>query len=279
MSVSGHVSRADLGGWLRRAATRIEAAFRHLFRPPRPPLPRFAGRQLLVVLVASAALFVISMLTFDVPAIEWARRLPSFITAVFREITDFGKSAWFLWPLGFLILGLAVAPPNLPRPVQVMLAAVMVRAGFLFVAIGLPSLVVTIVKRIIGRGRPFVGGSANAFVFEPFNTSAAYASLPSGHATTAFAVAIAISALWPKARTLVWTYAFLICLSRIIVTAHHPSDVLAGALVGGLGALFVRNYFAARRLGFGIDDQGIVRPFPGPSRRRIKAVARALLAE
>jgi undecaprenyl-diphosphatase len=279
MSVSGQVSRSSAGTWLRRAASRIEAAARHLLRPARLPSPRIAGRQLALILAVSAVLFVISMFVFDVRAITWARSLPAFIVAAFREITDFGKSGWFLWPLGFFILALAIAPPNLPRSVQVMLAAVMVRAGFLFIAIGLPSLVGTIIKRIIGRGRPFVGGSANAFVFDPFNAHAAYASLPSGHATTAFAAAVAIGALWPRSQTVMWVYALLICLSRVIVTAHHPSDVLAGALLGGFGALFVRNYFAARRLGFGVDAEGAVHAFPGPSRRRAKAVARALLSE
>jgi undecaprenyl-diphosphatase len=241
-------------------------------------LPRVDAQRLLVLTAVGAALIVLSMLLFDVPAIQWGRRQPDFVILFFQFITDFGKSGWFLWPLGFLLIALALAPANLPRPVQAMLASVLVRAGFLFIAIGLPSLIVTIVKRIIGRGRPFVGGSANAFVYQPFNEHAAYASMPSGHATTAFAVAIAAGAMWPRARPVLWIYAFAICLSRVVITAHHPSDVIAGALVGGIGALLVRNYFAARRIGFGVNGEGAVHAFPGPSRRRIKSVARALLA-
>ena len=65
----------------------------------------------------------------------------------------------------------------------------------------------------------------------------------------AFAVAVAFGALWPRARPLLWAYAVLIAVSRVVVTAHHPSDVLAGALVGAFGALLVRDWFAARRLG------------------------------
>jgi undecaprenyl-diphosphatase len=74
-----------------------------------------------------------------------------------------------------------------------------------------------------------------------------------------------------------WTYALLIAASRIVITAHHPSDVLAGAIVGSLGALLVRNWFAERRLGFSVDAGGVVRPMPGPGWRRIvKAIARRL---
>ena len=75
-------------------------------------------------------------------------------------------------------------------------------------------------------------------------------AFPSGHATTAFAAAIAFGALWPRLRPLLWTYAIVIALSRVIVTAHHPSDVVAGAIAGAVGALLVRDWMAARRLGF-----------------------------
>jgi membrane-associated phospholipid phosphatase len=158
------------------------------------------------------------------------------------------------------------------------LAAVMVRVGFLFAAIAVPSLFVTIVKRIIGRARPNVGGSLDPFLFSPFKWHAAYAAMPSGHATTAFAVLVAFGTLWPRARTALLIYALLIAISRVVVTAHYPTDVLAGALVGVVGAMMVRRYFALRRLGFSIGPGGEVHQFPGPSLRRIKAVARGLLA-
>jgi membrane-associated phospholipid phosphatase len=68
-------------------------------------------------------------------------------------------------------------------------------------------------------------------------------------------------------------------LSRVIVTAHHPSDVLAGAIAGVVGALLVRDYLAARRLGFSVLPDGGVKPFPGPSWARIKRVARGLAGQ
>ena len=48
----------------------------------------------------------------------------------------------------------AALPPVLTLFSQRVLAAVMVRVGFLFTAIAVPSLFVTIVKRIVGRARP-----------------------------------------------------------------------------------------------------------------------------
>jgi undecaprenyl-diphosphatase len=93
--------------------------------------------------------------------------------------------------------------------------------------------------------------------------------MPSGHATTAAAAAIAIGALWPRSRGVMWFYALLIMVSRVVVLAHHPSDVIAGALVGIVGALWVRRWFAARYLAFSPLD---LRAYPWPSWRRIRAV-------
>ena len=114
-------------------------------------------------------------------------------------------------------------------------------------------------------------------MFSPFKWTAEYASLPSGHATTAFAVVVAFGTLWPRGRTVLWVYALLIAVSRVVVTAHYPSDVLAAAAVGIVGALLVRRWFALRGLGFSIAQKAIHQK-PGPSLRRIKSVARALLA-
>ena len=104
-----------------------------------------------------------------------------------------------------------------------------------------------------------------------------YASMPSGHATTAFAAMVAVALLWPRLRIPVLVYALLIAASRVMLDAHYLSDVLAGAVAGAAGALLVRDWFAARRLGFVIAADGGVRRLPGPSFRRIKRVARSLI--
>jgi undecaprenyl-diphosphatase len=108
---------------------------------------------------------------------------------------------------------------------------------------------------------------------------AAYASMPSGHAATAGAVAVAVSTLWPRSRVLMLVYTVVILTSRVVLTAHYLTDVLAGVAVGAGGAMLVRRYFAARRLGFSVGPNGKIVTFPMPSMRRAKAVARGLRAE
>ena len=212
------------------------------------------------------------MFLLDRTASDWARHLPGWFIEAFEQITDFGLSGWFLYPLGVILLGLAaVASPASPRLAQGVFAALGARFGFLFVAIAAPGLFTTIVKRLIGRARPYVGGYDNPFLYKPFIWQPAYASMPSGHATTAAAAAVAIGAVWPRARPLMWLYALTIMFSRVVVVAHHPSDVLAGALVGAVGVLLLRRLFAARRLAFSPRD---LRRYPWPSWRRLKAAAR-----
>ena len=123
-----------------------------------------------------------------------------------------------------------------------------------------------------------VGGKADAFNFVPFAGTEAYASFPSGHAIASFALAFAVSALWPQARAPMIVYAMLIAASRLVLLAHHPSDVVAGALLGIVGAMFVRYWFAARRLGFAIRHDGTIVPLAGPSPAHLKRVARDAFA-
>ena len=157
-----------------------------------------------------------------------------------------------------------------------MLTSLIVRLGNLFVAIALPSLFVTIVKRLIGRVRP---SELGPFIYVPWSWKPAFASMPSGHATTAVAAAIAIGALWPRARIPMWIYAALIIASRVIIEAHYVSDVIAAGFVGAFGAIIVRNWFAARRLAFVPGRDGAVHAMPGPSWRRVKTVARRLIGQ
>ncbi|MES1148178.1 MAG: phosphatase PAP2 family protein, partial [Bradyrhizobium guangdongense] len=147
------------------------------------------------------------------------------------------------------------------------------RLQFIFCAVAFSNLITEILKYCIGRGRPFVGGEGNVFHFSHFAGNPAYYSFPSGHATTAFALAMAVSAVWPQARVAMAIYALIIATSRLVLLAHHPSDVVGGALVGIVGAMAVRYWFAARRLGFAIQSDGTILALPGPTLGRFKRVA------
>jgi len=243
-----------------------------VLRKPTETLPRLSAGSIVAVLIVLAAIIAL-MFFVDAAATDWARGLPASFTNAFEEITNFGLSGWFLIPFGIALLCLAaLASPGVPKMTRGVLDALAARLGFLFLAIGAPGLFDTIVKRLIGRARPYVGTHDDPFAYRPFVWQPEYASMPSGHATTAAAAAIAIGAIWPKSRPVMWLYALIIMFSRVVVIAHHPSDVLGGALVGGLGAWLVVRWFAARRLVFSAHD---LRAFPGASLKRTIAALHA----
>jgi membrane-associated phospholipid phosphatase len=195
-----------------------------------------------------------------------------------RILTDFGKDEYVLAAIGVLLIAVALAAPALRGIQRSLLLGLGTRLQFLFLAVAVSNLVTEVLKYCVGRGRPFVGGEANAFHFSHFAGNPAYSSFPSGHATTAFALAFAVSAVWPATRFAMAVYAVIIAATRLVLLAHHPSDVVAGALVGIIGAMFVRYWFAARRLGFAIQRDGSVVPLVGPSSGRLKRVASGAFA-
>jgi undecaprenyl-diphosphatase len=190
-----------------------------------------------------------------------------------RILTDFGKSTYVLWTLAAILIAILLILPRLRGMSRAVLISLGTRMQFIFLAVLLPVLAGELIKGMVGRGRPFVGGVANPFNFSLFSWSEAFSSFPSGHAITSFALAFAVAAVWPRARAAMIVYALLIAASRLLLLAHHPSDVVAGALVGVIGAMAVRYWFAARHLAFTIRRDGSIEPLPGPSWRHFKRVA------
>lgn len=107
-----------------------------------------------------------------------------------------------------------------------------------------------ILKNISCRARPTAPGAGTFFAeFPCFLAPHAYASFPSGHATTVFALAVVLALWYPRWRSLFLGLAILVGLSRVVLGAHFPSDVLAGALLGSGVALAIHAYVPAVRGG------------------------------
>ena len=236
------------------------------------------ARYSLFLTVGIGAAIIVLMYMLDATEIGWMPPRGTAWLWPVRILTDFGKSAYVLWSLAAILLVIALLFPSARGTARSVLVGSGIRILFIFFAVLLPALTGEIIKDIVGRGRPFVGGQANAFNFSHFAGTEAYASFPSGHATTAFALAFAVSAVWPHLRGVMLVYAILIGASRLVLLAHHPSDVVAGALLGVIGAMLVRYWFAARHLAFTVRRDGAIEPLAGPSLGHLKRVARNAFA-
>ncbi len=115
-------------------------------------------------------------------------------------------------------------------------------------AILVSGAVTTVLKRLTGRARPHVANpdpnehGPDADAFRPGRGVGDYTSFPSGHTTTAFAAASALtrelSGTHPRMAWLVgpllYGGATAVGLSRMYENKHWASDVIAGAAVGTL---------------------------------------------
>jgi undecaprenyl-diphosphatase len=123
--------------------------------------------------------------------------------------------------------------------------------GYVFATVAATGIAVNAVKFLVGRGRPRVLFRDGWVGFQPLDGSSDFLSFPSGHATTAGAVAAALWVLWPRHGRLLLLCALLVGVARAALNAHFLSDIVAGLYLGGVGAIVVAWLF----LRFGYDPR------------------------
>ena len=139
-------------------------------------------------------------------------------------------------PVTMAIVGLAKHDDEILRNAAVMAAGTAVTYG---IALGL--------KYTVKRDRPFITYPDDIANKTGHDYSDSY-SFPSGHASTAFATATALSIDYPKWYVIAPSYLFAgtVAYSRMDLGVHYPSDVLAGALIGSGCA--VLSHFVNKKL-------------------------------
>lgn len=253
--------RAQLAASVRQGIAQVIRPASH---SRRAEAARAGARPMLIIFAVAVFAIITTMVLLDAREIGWMPVRGTASLWPLRILTDFGKTNYIVSALALVLLLLLFLAPRVRGPAHATLISFATRVQFLLLSVVVPAAVGDLLKGFFGRGRPFVGGSANAFNFSFFSWSEIYSSFPSGHATGSVALAVAVAALWPRLRTFMFVYALTILLTRLVLLAHHASDVIAGALLGGLGALAVRYWFAARRLAFVIRSDGSIVSRAGP---------------
>ena len=113
-------------------------------------------------------------------------------------------------------------------------------AFYVFASVASSGIIANLAKYVIGRARPKHFYDAGDFSFDFWSGDAGWASFPSGHATTAMALGLALALLFPRLRWVFLSLCFWIAMSRLFLAAHYPSDVLAGGLLGGTDGMASR---------------------------------------
>jgi membrane-associated phospholipid phosphatase len=155
---------------------------------------------------------------------------------IIKDLTDLGKSHWYLVPTGVIALfcfgGAAMAKNNPAR--QARLRKIAYFMAFIFACIAVSGLVVDLLKMLFGRARPSLLDGEGIFEWAWFATGSQWASFPSGHSNTVFALALALTALLPRWKIPLLIFAVLVAGSRVVIAAHFLSDILGGALVASI---------------------------------------------
>lgn len=186
-----------------------------------PEILRTVRRPNVVAAVVLAAAIAFTLL--DRPVIRTVSDWPAAVQVLFTWITELGHSAKYLYAsaAAFLVFRFVVRRPRWSRA-----------GALVFGAIFVPGVLINVLKVLIGRVRPHLLIEEQQWGFVPMTFDYDTSSMPSGHSSTIFGLALALSVLFPRWRMLWFGLAAVVALSRVITAAHYPSDVIVGAYIG-----------------------------------------------
>jgi undecaprenyl-diphosphatase len=197
-------------------------------------------RRLALGAVAAAAVILLAMLVADRPLALFLKSHEGLATEVFRRVTVLGEGRWYLMASAAALAAAVIAGRLATDPQrQARCRRWALEAGYVFAAVAVTGLSVDLLKVVVGRARPKLLFTDDFFGFHPFSLAADLWSMPSGHATTAGALAVALMLIWPRCWPVYLIGAGLIAASRVVITAHYLSDALAGLYLGAMGALVI----------------------------------------
>ncbi|MBB6485627.1 lipid A 1-phosphatase LpxE [Rhizobium lusitanum] len=212
-------------------------------------------------LFLTANIVLLSALLFDWPVGAALKSLSPTIRFFGGMLTDFGDSGWIIIVSAFLFFEGWAASRLLRSPrCRGRALRICQIGGYLLTTIVLSGLLANMLKRAIGRARPTHFADWGPFGFSPFNGRASFESFPSGHATTIGALFVALALLFPRYRYIFIACALWLGITRVMVGAHYPSDVIAGLALGGWFSFMTAIVYSRYGILFRINAAGLPTP-------------------
>jgi len=191
------------------------------------------------IFVFCSIMTVVSCLYWDINLTKYCQTLSPTIKNIAEVITTFGIATWYIVVSFILYLFFRFIYKNKLNAS---------RSLFIFLSLSVTGIFIDILKWIAGRHRPVDLFNHGYFGFDYFGVGYELTSFPSGHAQTAFTLATALTILFPRWGIPLFVFAGTVSISRIILTSHYLSDVIAGAGVGILCTLAVKYLFDRKRI-------------------------------
>ncbi len=183
-------------------------------------------------------LVAVSYFYWDIPLVMYCKGLNSSIVDIAQIITILGESRWYYIILVPAFVYFCFLAKNKLWSMRIL---------FLFISISAAGLISTLIKWLVGRYRPSMLDEA-LYGFNFFGAGYELTSLPSGHTVTAFSLAAAVSILFPRVSIAAFIIAISIGMTRIVLTSHYLSDVIAGAGIGILSTMLVKYFFDRKKI-------------------------------
>ncbi len=206
----------------------------------------------LIAIIASAATLIDerSVIAMRGVSFTWQR--------IFAAITQIGWSGYLFAISGILAFAATFAARTgdtlQARAGLILLAH---RAVLVFAVLATSGIAAQVLKHLVGRARPRLLAEFGPFHFDLFSIKASLASFPSGHTITVFATAWALALFLPRLRWPLYAVACLVGISRVVIGAHYPSDVFAGAAIGVFSAMLTAHAFARRQIALEFWEGGV----------------------
>ncbi|MBO42829.1 MAG: hypothetical protein CMM28_03820 [Rhodospirillaceae bacterium] len=163
-------------------------------------------------------------------------------SSVWRTITNFGRAEKYIviCLIAFAVLALLSTRSES--------AADRCRAGarnslYILATLAVSGIAINVMKFILGRQRPRALFENDFYGMIPFNLDHAMSSFPSGHSQTIWAVVTPLIILFPRFSPICIFFGLLIAFSRVALTVHFLSDIIAGAFVAIASAVLLKRYY------------------------------------